>query len=172
MVTMATNKATYKVLRKENNMELRLYDPMILVSTQESTLSGASGFSRVFNFINGYNDQSRKIAMTTPVFNEISSTSMTTAFVMPNHFDSNTLPKPKDKQVQVIVKGETLIVACSFSGNVSEKVVNKKAKECLDWANQQKLKVVGSMLLARYQPPFIPWFLKRSDVMFEVELHQ
>lgn len=168
---MAIQKATYTILKKDKQFEIRKYDSMVLASTNETTLSGSTGFSRVFNYISGYNESNQKIAMTAPVFNRIDQ-QMTTAFVMPSNFDLSSLPKPKDKQLQLINMPETIMIACSFKGNVNQKIIQEVSQQTLGWAKKQNLKVVGPLILARYQPPFLPWFLKKSDILFEIEATQ
>ncbi len=57
---MAVEKASYKVISKEGNFEVRLYDPMIVLVSQENDFNNTSGFNQLFNYISGKNQESKK----------------------------------------------------------------------------------------------------------------
>ena len=78
---MAIEHPTYQVKVNEDPFELRSYANLIVAITNESNLSGNSGFGEVFDYIQGNNAQRKKIAMTVPVINELDPAKMTTAFV-------------------------------------------------------------------------------------------
>ena len=63
--------APYKVLEKEGPFEIRQYDAFYTVAVEEDTLEGSSGFSQIFDYISGNNEDQTKISMTTPVVNEM-----------------------------------------------------------------------------------------------------
>ena len=60
-------EASHKVLKKEGSAELRHYSELQLVETTMAS-DQDNGFMRLFRYIDGGNDEQRKIAMTTPVF--------------------------------------------------------------------------------------------------------
>ena len=91
---MAIEQAAYKVILKEGDFELRQYEPMIVAVSAEADLRGSSGFDKLFGYISGNNQESRKIAMTTPVMNDLGQENMSTAFVMPKEYSIDSLPKP------------------------------------------------------------------------------
>ena len=68
--TMATEEAEYTVLLKEENSEVRLYEPHIVAETVVDTEfedAGSEAFGRLFKYISGNNQSEQEIAMTAPV---------------------------------------------------------------------------------------------------------
>ena len=68
--TMATEEAEYTVLLKEQNLEVRLYEPHIVAETvvdKEFEDAGSEAFGRLFKYISGNNQAQQEIAMTAPV---------------------------------------------------------------------------------------------------------
>jgi len=56
-----------------------------------------------------------------------------------------------------------------FSGLVSQEKMNQKVKALNEWMVNKNLKPIGSPELARYNPPWTLPFLRRNEVMVEVE---
>jgi hypothetical protein len=83
---MAVEQASYKVIIKEGNFEVRFYDPMVVAVSTENDIKGYSGFNILFNYISGQNKESKKISMTAPVLNNLDDEQLTTAFVMPKQY--------------------------------------------------------------------------------------
>jgi len=55
----------YTVLKKDEAYELRYYESLMLVSTPMSSEEDQdSAFKKLFNYISGYNQSAKKIAMT------------------------------------------------------------------------------------------------------------
>ena len=46
--------------------------------------------------------------------------------------------------------------------------LDKKKQELIKWLQEKDITTIGSAELARYNPPFIPGFLKRNEVIIEV----
>ena len=70
---MAIEKPTFKLLEKNGNIEIRVYDPMVIAKTlvEESYDSALSkGFRRIANYIFGGNDKEMSISMTAPVISK------------------------------------------------------------------------------------------------------
>jgi hypothetical protein len=107
--------------------------------------------------------------MTTPVINELNQDSMTMAFVMPSDIPFEELPKPKSERLTMIKKENMTFASIRFSRTVCPTLLEKKKKELTDWMSTQNL-IPGSVIwLARYNPPFIPGFLKRNEILISIE---
>jgi hypothetical protein len=165
---MAVEKATYKVIIKEGNFEVRLYEPMIVLVSQENDLKGTSGFNQLFNYISGRNKESRKIAMTAPVINNLDDEQFTIAFVMPKKYSLEELPQPLHSELQFKEIPGRHVATISFSGNINQEIIEKKKNELMEWLKEKQITAIGSIELARYNPPFIPGLFKRNELLVEV----
>ena len=48
-------------------------------------------------------------------------------------------------------------------------IIRKYEEELKQWIDEQGYVIIGNLQLARYNPPFIPGFLKHNELWFEVE---
>ncbi len=165
---MAVEQASYKVISKEGNFEVRLYDPTIVLVSQEKDFNNTSGFNQLFNYISGKNQESRKIAMTAPVINNLDDEQLTIAFVMPKEYSREELPQPLQSDLQFREVPERYVAAISFSGNINREVIEKKKNELIEWLKEKQITAIGSFELARYNPPFIPGLFKHNEIIIAV----
>lgn len=166
---MAIESAKFTLIKKEKDFEVRLYNEISLAMSKENDFRGYSGFNEAFDYISGSNDQNRKISMTTPVINELNQDSMTMAFVMPSDIPFEDLPKPRSHRLSMIKKENMAFASIRFSGTVCPTLLEKKKKELTEWMNANDL-IPGSVIwLARYNPPFIPGFLKHNEILISIE---
>jgi effector-binding domain-containing protein len=184
---MAVEEAKYKVLREEDGFELREYEPHILAETTvdgEFEDAGNEAFGRLFKYISGNNLQQQKVAMTSPVGQESSSQTIemtspvgqqkqdgkwVVSFMMPAAFTLETTPEPKDPSVSIREVPARLIAAVRYSGFWSEQNYRRNLEKLQDWIAQNRLMTLGEPIWARYNPPFMPWFLRRNEILIPVE---
>ena len=73
---MAVEKAKYEVLEKQDNFELRQYEPRIVAETFVEggfEAVGDEGFRRLYDYISGNNRKNMSISMTAPVTQQAAS---------------------------------------------------------------------------------------------------
>ncbi len=160
--------APYTVLIKEDNFELRQYDTYYTAAVEETSLNGSSGFNTIFDYISGNNEEQKKISMTTPVFNEMGKQTATTEFVMPSTLTGDTLPLPVNKRIRIKKNDPRLAASVTFSGTVSDSKIRDYEKRLIEWISKNGLNPTGNFYLARYNPPFIPPFLRRNEVLIDI----
>ena len=190
---MANEEPRYEVIKKDNDFELRRYQPMIIAEVLVTgTLSEASnkGFRQIADFIFGNNEdpvkkQSEKIAMTAPVTMEADTSSkiaMTApvtmegsggawkmAFVMPSKFTMDTLPKPKNSNVIIKQMPAQQVAVVTFSGWVDEEKLAAQTTRLNEWMTKNGLKSSGSAQLSRYNPPWTLPFWRRNEVWMKLD---
>ena len=184
---MAIEKAKYTVLEKEDGFEIRQYDPQIVAETYvEGDLEdvGNEGFRRLYGYISGENTKkqsismtapvvqepdSEKIAMTAPVGQEKKDNRWRITFLMPAEYTMETLPEPTDTRVKLVLDPGRLMVAIRYSGTWSEESYEKNKDLLEDYIQKRGLVKAGEPVWARYDPPFMPWFLRRNEVLIPVE---
>jgi hypothetical protein len=167
---MAIEQAAYKVIMKEGDFELRQYEPMTVAVTQESDIRAGNGFNKLFDYINGNNQTSTKISMTAPVLNNLEQRQLSIAFVMPQHYNIGTPPEPLNTEIQLKEIHGRQVAAVIFSGNINSEKIALKKNELSEWLRAKKIPVTGLFQLARYNPPFIPGFIKHNELLVEVQL--
>lgn len=159
--------AAYKVIRKEGNIEIRAYDKLITAAVFDGELIRNDGFSTIFNYISGDNEKKEKISMTTPVINEMDEVS-TTEFVMPKKYSKEELPVPRNQNVKLKETPARLVLAIRFNGIIKPERIKFYEKVLLDYAKENDLEIKGTMKLARYNPPMVPGFLRRNELLMDL----
>jgi hypothetical protein len=190
---MANEEPRYEVIKKDNDFEVRRYQPMIIAEVLVTgTLSEASnkGFRQIADFIFGNNedpvkkqsekiamtapvtmeaDTSSKIAMTAPVTMESSEGSWKMAFVMPSKFTMDTLPKPKNPNVTIKQMPPQQLAVVTFSGWVDEEKLVAQTTRLNEWMAKNGLKSSGTAQLSRYNPPWTLPFWRRNEVWMKLD---
>ena len=185
--TMAIEKAKYQVLESTENFELRQYAPRIVAETiVEGKFEevGNEGFRVLYDYINGNNVKKEsismtapvtqsagfeKIAMTAPVNQEMIGEKWRITFLMPSDYTLETLPEPLDKRIKLKQEAGSLMAAIRYSGTWSQKRYEEKKALLQLEMEKRGLRSSGSPVWARYDPPFMPWFLRRNEVLIPVE---
>jgi hypothetical protein len=182
---MAIEEAPYQVVKTEGSFELRDYAPHILAETfVDGTFeeAGSSAFQRLFRYISGNNRSQTKIAMTAPVSQELGEKIDMTApvgqqksggqwvvsFMMPESYSMETLPIPDDPQVSLRKVPARRMAAVRYSGFWSEKNYQKNKLKLDSWILKEGLTVSGEPIWARYNAPFVPWFMRRNEILVPV----
>jgi hypothetical protein len=184
---MAIEKAKYTVIEKEDDFEIRQYDSQIVAETYvEGDLedAGSKGFRRLYGYISGDNQKkqsismtapvgqeagSEKIAMTAPVGQERKDNRWRITFLMPAEYTMETLPVPTDSRVKLVQDPGRLMAAVKYSGTWSEEGYEENKTLLEEYIQKRGLTAAGDPVWARYDPPFMPWFLRRNEVLIPIE---
>jgi len=184
---MAVLKAKYTVLEREEDFEIRQYDPQIVAETfVEGNLEevGNEGFRRLYAYISGENTKkqsismtapvgqetrSEKIAMTAPVKQEKKDNQWRITFLMPAEYALEMLPEPDDERIKLAQEPGRLMAAVKYSGTWSEEGYEENKALLEEYLQKRGLTKAGEPVWARYDPPFMPWFLRRNEVLIPVE---
>ncbi|MBM3901592.1 MAG: heme-binding protein [Verrucomicrobia bacterium] len=159
MTRAGYESAPYTVLEKSGRIELRRY-PILRVA---ETPRGGDDFMRLFRYISKGNAAGEKIAMTTPVFMEgDGGTNETMAFVLPESLTAP--PAPSNGRVSIRELPPSTFAVLRFKGG-QQGPDGKAAAELRRWMADRKLPVGGEARFAYFDPPWIPGFLRRNEVM-------
>jgi len=183
---MAVENSEYKILETENGFEIREYPPQVVAETLvegEFDDAGNQGFRRLFGYISGNNrsgpsiemtapvtqeGSSKKIAMTAPVGQMKTGDSWRITFIMPSKYALADLPEPGDRRVVLTQDPERTVAAIKYSGTWSTNryLANKALLE--KYIEERGFDKVGEPVWARYDPPFMPWFLRRNEILIPI----
>jgi len=176
----------YRTLEHDGPFEIRRVEPHIVAETfVEGDFDdvGTTGFRRLVEYIGGLNGGEAEIAMTAPVGQTRSASEITSAspiaqegsdgafritFVMPAEYTLDSLPAPVDERITLQVEDARTVAAIRYSGFWTRSRYEAHEQELRDWIAGRGLEPVGEPVWARYDPPFMPWFLRRNEILIEV----
>ena len=188
---MATEEPAYEVLLETRHYEVRRYEPYIVAEVDvegDMSSAGNTAFRILANYIFGDNEPGVKMAMTAPVESraksrgekmamtrpvlsdapETGESVYTYAFVMEAKYTLNTLPAPRDSRIRIYEKPARTVAVRRYSGRWTEANYRKHEATLLQALATDRLATIGTPILARYNAPFTPWFMRRNEVQIEL----
>jgi len=180
----------YTVRESDGDFELRRYASRVVATTEvpgDWGEAGNEGFRRLGGYIFGKNrgrariamaapvGQQRgdvepaKIAMTAPVGQQRDGDHWTVTFTMPEGETLSTLPEPEDARVVLRELPPALVAVVRFSGRWTDERMSERGEALRGWVAARGLATIGAPEVNRYDPPFMPWFLRRNEVWLTVE---
>ena len=181
-----TETPKYSVIKKHNEIEIRHYPIYIQAEVVIDEKQYKSAIEKGFNILAGYifgnnvskqkiemtspvqASQSEKIAMTTPV-TVTGGSNFTVAFIMPSAYTLETLPQPKDSRIHCRLIPARSLAAIRFSGYFRQDTIHKKKQRLNRWLQEQGLETEGDNIVAGYNPPWVPGFLARNEVLVPIK---
>ena len=182
-------KPDYKVIQSEQNIEIRQYEPMIIAEVEvdgkrEDAIG--DGFRLLVDYIFGNNTvqqvismtapvqqkENQKIAMTAPVQQQSTGKSWRMSFVMPSKYSMDSLPVPNNNRVRLKEILTKKFVVIEFSGTNSNENVTEHENQLMNYIEANQIKINGSPKYAFYNPPWSLPFLRRNEVMIEINQQQ
>jgi hypothetical protein len=107
--------------------------------------------------------------MTAPVSQEAENGQWRITFTMPAEYTLETLPVPLDDRVVLKQQPARLMAAIRYSGTWSKTRYQEMEARLMSVIDERGLKAVGEPVFARYNPPFTLWFLRRNEVLIQIE---
>jgi hypothetical protein len=188
---MAHETPSYTVLAGREHFEVRRYQPHLVAETTVEGSFDAAGneaFRRLAGFIFGKNDGGgvasmtaraateasaqpgggTRIAMTVPVSMDRRDGRWVMAFPMPSQFTLETLPRPTDERVTLREAPGEIVAALRFSGRGREEAFVAKTALLRRALGEVGIETVDEPVLARYDAPWTPGFLRRNEVLIRL----
>ena len=120
--------------------------------------------------ITDQNGGSQKVAMTAPVVQRAAEDGgFVVAFVLPASLTVDTAPVPTNPQVEIHTIPAGLAAAVGYSGGWSQSGFDKHNAQLQQAVVDAGLTPIGPPRFARFDPPFKPWFLRRNEVVQDVQ---
>ena len=188
---MANEEAPYRAIKTYENFQVREYQSFIVAEvtvSEEFGKAGNSAFRILFDYISGNNIPRKKIDMTAPVSQksvEGQKIEMTTpvlqvpsdsgvgqyrfSFVMPSEYTLENLPAPANEKITIRKVPGRLAAARQFSGSWSQNNFNENKAVLMQALADEDIKIIGEPEYARYNSPFTLWFLRRNEVIVDIE---
>ena len=179
----AIEEPDYEVILKLGDaIELRQYAPHVVaevVLQASADEAGNQAFPILAGYIFGKNKGEKKFAMTAPVTQSAvpvkmpltapvtqatAPGGMRVQFVLPKGVTPESAPEPLDPRVQLRLVPASRWAAIRYSGTWSQANYEEHLallKAALDRAG---VATQGEPVLARYNAPFTPWFMRRNEI--------
>ena len=164
----------YKVVRKENDIEVRSYDKILMSSVkvygnQYNALR--NGFQPLVRYIGAKERVSEKISMTAPVIQTTNdeTENWTVSFAMPSKYNIENLPKPANDDIYFEEIQPSLAAVIRFSGVADTSLLNQKASVLKRWLELNGYTESSSPKFLFYNDPTTPGFLRRNEVMIIID---
>jgi hypothetical protein len=184
---MADEDIAFTVVTHDGDFEVRDYPAFIVsqvIVTGSRDEASTEGFKLLADYIFGGNTRRQSIAMTAPVVQKpaagekIAMTApvaqsggdgaWTVRFTMPSAYTLATLPRPNDPRVQLVPVPSQRYAVVRFSGLAKVTEVERRTDALKGFMQRQKLTGEGVASLARYDPPWTLWFMRRNEVWIAV----
>jgi hypothetical protein len=186
---MAIEIPEYLVVEQDGSFELRAYSSYLIAETEVEAgfmNAGNIAFGRLFRYISGANtaqaeiamtapveqsSQGEKIAMTAPVEQAKADGVYRVGFVVPRKYNRETVPKPTDPRVSIREVPARTVAVWRYSGRWTEENFREHEQDLRRAVQARGLQAVSgdSAIIARYDAPFIPWFMRRNEVLIPLE---
>ncbi len=182
MFSHAIEEPDCDVTRKFDRVELRQYAPCVVaevVLDSSAEDAGNQAFPILAGYIFGKNKGEKKFAMTAPVTQRAAPVrmdmtapvtqaavtgGMRVQFVLPKGVTLATAPEPIDPRVQLRVVPAGAWAVIRYSGTWSQANYLEHLAELKLSLEAAGVATQGEPVLARYNAPFTPWFMRRNEI--------
>lgn len=184
LLSHAIEEPDYEVIRTFDGVELRRYAPYVVaevVLDAGAEEAGSRAFPILAGYIFGKNKGERQFAMTAPVTQSAVPApvrmdmtapvtqsavagGMRVQFVLPRGVTLASAPEPVDPRVQLreVPAGDWAVIR--YSGTWSRANDDEHLGKLQAALASAGLATQGEPVLARYNSPMTPWFMRRNEV--------
>lgn len=180
----AIEEPDYQVTRQlDHDVELRQYAPYVVAEVDLKATADDAGnqaFPILAGYIFGNNKGERKFAMTAPVTQTAAPVKMAMTapvtqaavpgggmrvqFVLPKGVTVESAPEPLDARVQLRLVPASAWAAIRYSGMWTQSNDDEHLALLKTTLDKAGVATQGEPVLARYNAPFTPWFLRRNEI--------
>ena len=155
---MAIEEPAFEVIHTTSDYEIRRYEPFIVAEVDVGGDMSKAG--------------NRAFQMTSPVVSHEPAgdrDTYTYAFVMESRYSLESLPAPVDPRIRIVQKPGRIIAARAYSGRWTEDNYRENEVVLVSKLAIDGLQTEGNPYLARYDSPMKPWFMRRNEVLVELD---
>ncbi len=182
LTSYAVEEPDYEVIGRFDGVELRRYAPYVVAEVVLDTPAADAGnqaFPILAGYIFGKNKGEKRFKMTAPVTQTVEparlemTAPVTQArvaggtrvqFVLPKGVTLAAAPDPIDPRVQLRQVPVTTWAVIRYSGAWTEANYLEHLSELTTALEAAGVATQGEPVLARYNSPFTPWFMRRNEI--------
>jgi SOUL heme-binding protein len=182
-----TKEPEFSILQDHGSIQVRQYKPMLvaeiaLTGSREASLK--EGFQALAGYIFGHNLPHDTVEMTAPVIQQKTIKVRSPViqqetggekdvwvirFVMPDKYTLEALPKPVDCRIKLLEVPQRQFVVIHFSGFAMARNLSQHLDKLEAYVRKVRVKTRGAPLFAFYNPPWTLPFLRRNEIMLEIQ---
>lgn len=190
-VSIAIEEPVFTVIAEHDEYEIRRYEPYIVAEVifyGPYDNVGDRAFRILADYIFGENTSNTSMEMTAPVESatvapgtememtapvlsnavDDSANRYRYAFVIEQKYTLDSVPKPLDNRIQLRQVDARTVAVHRFSGRWRESNFHQHRDILLDALHRDGVETIGRPYFARYNAPFVPWFMRRNEVIIEI----
>ncbi len=186
LLSHAIEEPDHEVVRQLGTVELRQYAPYVVAEVVLNTSAddaGSQAFPILAGYIFGKNKGEKTFAMTAPVTQSAAPVRMDMTapvtqaavaggirvqFVLPKGVTLASAPEPLDPRVTLRLVPASTWAAIRYSGLWSQANYDEHLALLEAALKAAGVATQGEPVLARYNGPFTPWFLRRNEIWLGV----
>ena len=165
---MAYEETKYELIKSTAVYEIRKYGDRLAVQTIQN-FGENKAFGRLFRYISGANQSSSKIAMTIPVIQSNDDNGMAMHFFLPRKYTKETAPVPKAENVSLVTITGGYYAVIKYSGRSTDANFRNHAQMLNEALYKDGIHTLRRTIKATYNGPLTPFFLRRNEVLYQVE---
>ncbi len=176
-----------RLLGDSGNIEVRRYAAYTVAEVTvpgPADTAGNTAFPILAGYIFGGNQGARRMAMTapvtqapqapqqmamtTPVTQVAAGDSFVVQFVLPKGVTPETAPLPNDARIRIRLVPARRVAVVRYSGFWSEDNYRQHLAQLTEALRAASITGAGEPVLSRYDPPIMPWFLRRNEIWIDL----
>jgi hypothetical protein len=198
MSAIAIEEPAFRLIAEAEGVEVRAYEPFWVVERRVEARfveAGNRAFRPLFNYISGANRAQEKIEMTAPVGQrpggepsanpvgeKIEMTapvlqaaspgqkeSYVVSFALPSRYRSRPAPAPTDPSLTLREVPARTVAALRYATWGADSKFEEFERRLREKITAAGWKPKGAAEFARYDAPYVPWFMRRNEVLIEIE---
>ena len=164
---MANEEIKFNIIYKNEVYEIRHYSERLVAQTID--YNDSNTFRKLYNYIAGSNNSSKKIEMTVPVTQTKKNNLSFMQFYLPSKFNKKTTPIPSNLDIEIKTIKEGYFAVIKYSGRSSNKNFIKYSQILKKELLYDKILIDSSAIRATYNMPLTPPPFRRNEVMFRIK---
>jgi len=155
---LKTEKQKFRLVFKDAEFEVRYYPSATMATVYSNATNykgiASNGFRKLAGFIFGGNEQKESISMTAPVRMNMTDKGSSMSFVMPEKYNSNKLPTPNDKNIEIKNSEPEYAAVISFGGYATDEKIEVYKNKLMQILAQRKIAIKGAYNFLGYNAPY------------------
>ncbi len=189
-MTHAIEEPAYEVTRRIGDVEIRRYGAYVVAEVHvagSASQAGSQAFPILAAYIFGKNKGQVKFPMTAPVTQSAAGTKLpmtapvtqnavsggyVVQFVLPRGVTLAAAPEPIDPRVTLREVQPRRVAAIRYSGFWSDANYDEHLALLQQALNSAGVAWTGDPIYARYDAPFVPWFMRRNEIWLQLGVNE